>query len=346
MLNTVHILLAVLLVGLVGNISLHYTMMCSTKGDDSDALARSLRANLTSALEESERRLTSALEESERRDRRARELASELDRSYSNYLIHIPKAGGYSAFEYLALDRAELSAVPLSPKQAKVCNHGGAQINKWGTWDWCWLHTTESFYSTEPGRSFVILRDPVHHTMSMWNYCTQSPKRKSKWSSMPDNLEEWLTTWADVQAKKIGCPHLKHGGATERGCPSYRCYNALDLQSHRTKMMGRNPRDLEVLYDVVGLTDQMAASTCLISIAIHGKVPKRCDCSGKENRATEIRVSHGVTTHGHDANLTETQLRMIHAITSNDVPLVEAAGEIFREQVSRAEKEYDFKMCM
>ena len=135
MLSTVHIALAVLLLGVAGNLSAYYTTMRFVTGDGDAALVRSLRANLTSALEESEGRARKLEESGER----ARRLESELTTSYSNYLIHIPKAGGYSAFEYLSLDRAELSAVPLSKKQAQVCNHGGQQIEGWRKWKPCWM---------------------------------------------------------------------------------------------------------------------------------------------------------------------------------------------------------------
>ena len=57
-----------------------------------------------------------------------------------------------------------------------------------------------------------------------------------------------------------------------------------------------------------------------------------------ESKAKDIRVDHGVTAHGHDANVTDAQLRLIQNVTSSDGPLFRTAGEIFREQVARAEK--------
>lgn len=273
-------------------------------------------------------------------------LKKELMNSYSNYYLHIPKAGGFSALEYLKLDRLELSAIAGS---GKVCNHF-SHISGWKTWKTCWLHAAESTFSEEPARRFVVLRDPVRHVLSMWNYCTQSPKRKRKSKTMPASINVWLDEWERVKSLKIQCPQFAQGTGTERGCPSFRCYNPIDLQTKRTGMIGRNPMDLKGYYEVVGIVSELEKSTCLVSIAIHHKVPKRCICQKDaltENRTEQIRLDHGVISHGDDmaANITSGQLQIIENITKNDAALFKAAEEIFWRKVREVEKQYLITLC-
>lgn len=320
-------------------------------------------------------------------------LRAELLNSYSNYLIHLPKAGGYSAFEYLKRDRAELSVLAVNGgndgevADSRVCNHGGRQID-WESWEACWLHSTEGFFSVEPARRFVILRNPLHQVPSFWNYCTTSPKRSKKSKSMPSTLEAWLQTWQDVQNEQHAqnkhnrpndCPQIEQGGGREKGCPAFKCYNPIDLQTTRLKMHGKDPVDMERYFDVVGITEELEKSTCLISIAIHRKVPLRCDCSrvnggvGTNNDGTSgngtmmddtinnstsnestsakrrmeqrARIDHGVTTHGDEINLSKAALEMIHDITRNDRVLYDVAERIFWKEVERVERWYDIELC-
>lgn len=307
--------------------------------------------------------------EVDRLRKRNERLRKELQHSYgSNYYQHIPKAGGYSAFHYLELDRREISSIAAAArggknsssfsKSGRVCNHGGAQIGAWKKWrrDYprCWLHATESFYSPEPSRRFVVLREPVSHVLSMWNYCTQSPKRRRKARTMPRTMDDWLHAWEEVLPRELNCPQLTHGGGTERGCPAFKCYNPLNLQTERTRMKGRNPMDLRDRYEVVGILSELEKSTCLVSIVLHGRVPKRCVCSrgtsdGSASQAKapdKVRIDHGVIRHGDDlTNVTEYQLRAIRNITRDDDALYRTAESIFWEKVRDVEAEYDIALC-
>lgn len=274
-------------------------------------------------------------------------LRKELVLSYSNYYLHLPKAGGYSAFEYLKLDRQELSAIAGS---GEVCNHF-SQISGWKNWKPCWLHAAESVFSEKPARRFVVLRDPVSHVLSMWNYCTQSPKRKRKSKTMPTSIDKWLDEWKRVKSKKLSCPQFSQGSGTERGCPSFMCYNPIDLQTKRTGMMKRDPMDLQIYYEVVGIVSELEKSTCLITIAIHRKVPKRCICQSDvpthqtKREMEQIRIDHGVSSHGDDMNVTTDQLEAIQSITRKDAALYQAAEVIFWQKVQNIEAEYSIKLC-
>merc|ERR1712032_1201389 len=95
----------------------------------------------------------------------------------------------------------------------------------------------------------------------------------------------------------------------------------------------RDPYDyLPTAYNVVGLTSEMFKSTCLISISIHGSVPKRCNCGStsgsgsssssskkkkkkNEKQQKEIRFDHGVTEHGDTIQTTKEQLQFIQKLT-------------------------------
>jgi len=100
---------------------------------------------------------------------RASSLHDELQSSYSSFLIHTPKTGGYSLFSMLASDRSELSIVEPSI----ICNHFDEDL-EWRDWPRCWLHATESPFSTEPARRFAMVRNPRHHVPSMYYHCTES----------------------------------------------------------------------------------------------------------------------------------------------------------------------------
>jgi len=278
-------------------------------------------------------------------------LLDELQHSYSNYLIHTPKTGGYSLFRMLNAHRGELSVVQNRrvgyklDNNGNICNHAIASVEKWQEWPKCWLHSTESHFSTEPGRRFAMVRNPHHHVPSMYYHCTEAKEHLNRAHFMPETLDAWVEAWV----KKIQSPDYKRPTDVQPGrslANEYRCYNPHDLQS---RYMGfTNSTELTHMYEVVGLTEEMTRTSCLISIAIHEKVPKKCNCTGVDKEVEvieEARSDHGVKHHGDTVELSERALAAIDTLTRNDAILFQAAQRLFREKIAYVEDRYSFQMC-
>ena len=148
-------------------------------------------------------------------------------------------------------------------------------------------------------------------------------------------MEEWLEFWV----KKL------QNEGSELEDEEFECYNPINMQSRYLSYS--NGTKLLDMYEVVGLSTEMSKTACLISISIHGKVPKRCDCThGKENDVqAEVRYDHGVTRHGDSVNLTDRALEAIDTLTRTDALLYQATEEAFWYKVDYVEQLYSIKLC-
>lgn len=206
--------------------------------------------------------------------------------SASNYYLHIPKTGGYGAFSQLKRDYGH-----------HVCNHRVEPVSRWKSWGECWLHASESTQTNLADKQFVVVRKPHGHVLSQYFHCTESVPHRDRAHFMP-SLNVWLESWVNAS---------KH----QKTLDQYHCYNPVNLQVPRICEFPNPTNELPQHFDVVGLTEDLFRSTCLISISLHHIVPPRCNCSiGRRSRRLRPN-DHGVQHHGNTFKTTPEQTAII-----------------------------------
>ena len=119
--------------------------------------------------------------------------------------------------------------------------------------------------------------------------------------------------------------------------------NRLGVQSKK------QTKELPQLFDVVGITDDLFRSTCLMSISLEQKIPPRCNCSlgGAPGRRLNPKdPTHGVLHHGSTFQTTPQQTKWIEALTQLDLSLYDFGKHMLIKQVETIENQFKFTMCL
>ncbi len=190
-------------------------------------------------------------------------------------------------------------------------------------------------------RAYSLMRYPRDHVLSMYFHCKESKAHAGRGRLMPSTFDKWLQDFVAYQ----NTTEAKTKLALTKKLNGYSCYTPINMQSQR--LDARSKRDLVIKFDVVGITDEMEVSTCLISIGVYGTVPDRCNCSDASpyfmNNAT--KRDHKVTHHGATTKTTPEQDRLIAALTAVDLDLYNAAKELLKEKIRETEHRYGFQLC-
>jgi len=208
-------------------------------------------------------------------------------------------------------------------------HHHQAADQEWEAPD-CWLHTTTSELYASASASqqaratrFVVVRDPYQHVASIYNHC------KEKNEVDGTDLEGWLDTWDanDANTNGANCDDSPINPQSWSVMPA-------DVQLEEQFVLSH-------LYDTVGLTEEPDKTACLISIAVHRRVPPQCDCSTSDG-------SKRAKTDDDDSTmmiLTEEQRQAIAKLNDRDLHLYAVAQSLFRKEVERVQEQYNFEMC-
>ena len=186
--------------------------------------------------------------------------------------------------------------------------------------------------------NYIILRDPVAHTLSNYFHCKESKDHRRYSYRMP-TLDQWLDAWVDALTNETK--------ATENG--HFYCYDPRDFE---TKFVGFNAsaplaeskQMLKQKFDVIGDQSQMDKTVCMIHTRYAGWVPDECDCTDRRRRSLGS-VDHGVTHHGDTFNLTNHHSQKIDKLRPDDAKLYKLGQEIFAEQVAEVERTFQVKLC-
>lgn len=240
------------------------------------------------------------------------------------YFLHVPKCAGYSVFDTLQYDAEQLGL------KYNICNHFSASVSGWDEWlgaEACGMHATESTFSPgiPPQKQYTMVRSPSAHVVSMFYHCKESADHAYKKKLlMPDTIEEWLLKSEPSQL--------------------FDCYNPSNLQTARLGGVD----DLDHKFAVVGLTEEFVASTCLMSIHLHGAVPERCNCTettGQQKHGLYIpHHSHSVTHHG-DSPVSSFASKLIKERIRDDEILYTNAVSKLKKDLDVVEKRYDVQLC-
>ena len=180
--------------------------------------------------------------------------------NFTNYLIHLPKAGGTFARHQLNKD---MRTNKLVRKHGILCDKGVSPVNSYVNWptyydykardrlaerkearrlgshseapritksvrQQCGMYMTESHWSDVPKHVYSIIRDPREHIVSAYFHCKESKHHGKKFGHlMPDTLDEWLNEWVETKRKGKGLLKAQALKRMER----YRCYNPINMQS-------------------------------------------------------------------------------------------------------------------
>jgi hypothetical protein len=212
----------------------------------------------------------------------------------------------------------------------------------------CALHSSEAgLFKSHFGvpsaaeRAYSLMRYPRDHVLSMYFHCTESNSHADRAHHMPSTFDKWLQGFVAYQNTTDAITKSMLKGKLEE----YRCYTPINMQSQR--LDARSKSDLLVKFDVVGITDEMEVSTCLISIGVYGTVPDRCNCSDASPYFVDTAAirDHKVTHHGATTKTTPEQDRLIAALTAVDLDLYNAAKELLKEKIRETERRYGFQLC-
>lgn len=251
------------------------------------------------------------------------------------YYAHIPKTGGYGVRTLLNPD---LKQAGLRP----ICGQGLKNVSQWSNWTAndpeCIIHSSESIYSPRVKNTFTVVRSPLEHVLSQYFHCTESKSHKGKQHLMP-SLDVWLEEWHKVLTQNASMKVVK----------GYNCYHPINLQSAR---LGNPANATEILkrFYVIGVLSQLERSTCLMTIQITGKVPKRCNCTARKRKTVQrkrrrLLADHGVQHHGASFQMTEYQTKLATELTTRDAVLYNTALGLFENHIRYVEHKYSFQMC-
>ena len=268
----------------------------------------------------------------------------------ANYFVKLPKTGGTSARETLRSD-----AGPLSQTGGR-CSGDLALLShfKWGGQaKGCWLTDTEGRSPVDskgdhigvgtapgPNHRFTMIREPHSHVLSMFVHCTESPDHRDRRHFMPGTLAEWLKFW--VKQQRDPAQGVRYRDAPDQ---KFRCYTPMNFQWNRLSRPSK--QDLAANFDVVGLTSDFVRSTCMMSISILNKVPRRCDCThGEPNKQPMVvHKVHRVKHHGSSYPTTPQEDELIAELTRHDAQLLRDAEEHFRRKLDEIEQLWQIKIC-
>jgi hypothetical protein len=317
-----------------------------------------------------------------------KKLATKEDKVFSHFFSHIPKSGSsyaYSVIYQLTVRSPEWNALPEG-ELFRACDMGGggdpSKFNERYPYQfrgkkctmWMSEKPSRAYMSPSPEHSYVIVRQPKAHVLSMYFHCKESKIHRNRAHFMP-SLDDWLDAWVDAIGDQTKAKENKR---------LFRCYNPTNHQTEHVLFDPDKPdkdkgkEHLKSRYDVIGDTAQMDKSVCMIFIRWTGWVPKECDCSNASNalsikskltadsalfvaRASSRRRhlreqlldlgynltkhSHGVKNHGATFKTTQYQNQAIAKLNDMDDLLYEATREVFQEQVHEVEEEYQIKVC-
>ena len=276
---------------------------------------------------------------------------------FSHYLGHVPKSGTSFAFGAIVMLAFQLQKSHDVKEKFRPCNMGTGNSSFWQNFlyqykgDRCTMWMTEpGTYNAQAQHGYVILREPVSHTLSMFFHCAESEDHSKRAKFMP-SLDEWITAWHGAYANSSLAKKNK----------KFQCYNPLNFQS---KTIGYDPSlgkdDLRKKWDIIGDNSRMDKTICLIVIKYTGWVPEQCDCTDIPDQQSENRRrrrlyeltydkhkhGHGVAHHGSDHNITAEQRKKIEKFRQIDIQLYNlVVTEIFEEQVREVEQEHKIKLC-
>jgi hypothetical protein len=272
----------------------------------------------------------------------------------THYLGHIPKSGtsyAFGALSKLLYRMPEYHEYIRVHGQYRTCNEGAVMVRKWRnkfTYEYrdsrCTLWMTEpGSYSSDAQHGYVILREPIGHTVSMYFHCTESRDHHRMAYRMPSTIDEWIQAWHDAQNNQTKARENKY----------FQCYDPLDFQARTIAFdpaLGKE--DIRKKWDIIGDNAQMDKTVCLILIKYSGWVPKECDCTNQRRRLGNDLAydpnthAHGVQHHGASFQTTPKQQQMISDIRRIDLQLYDlVVKEIFPEQVREVEQEHNITIC-
>ncbi|KAG7369584.1 hypothetical protein IV203_027330 [Nitzschia inconspicua] len=272
---------------------------------------------------------------------------------FTHYLGHIPKSGTSYAFGALARILSTMPEYqPLKGlERFRGCNMAATQVRKWkkkfmyqygGSRCTMWM-TEPGLYTPDAMHSYVIIREPISHTVSMYFHCKESQDHKRLAYRMPSTFDEWVQAW-----------HTALRNATKlRENKDFACYDPINFQSNAIAYdpsLGKE--DLRKKWDIVGDSAQMDKTVCLILIKYTGWIPKECDCTDQRRRLENVleydpnQHAHGVQHHGATFQTTSQQEQLISEFRSVDQQLYDlVVNEIFPEQVREVEQQYNIAVC-
>jgi sarcosine oxidase delta subunit len=274
---------------------------------------------------------------------------------FSHDLGHIPKSGTSFAFGAIAelvwgMDEYQQLA---ETKLFRPCNEGAKRVKEWKSFLYqhngrrCNMWMTEpGWYNADAEHSYVIIREPVSHTLSMYFHCKESKEHENKAHLMP-TLDDWIRAWHDAQTNTT----------TLRDTNNFHCYNPTNFQSRAIAFNSElGKEDIRKKWDIIGDHAQMEKTICLIVIKYTGWIPKPCDCTNilelqNHRQLYEVtydkdRHAHGVTHHGSTFSITQEQRQRIQQFRNIDMKLYDlVVSEIFEEQVQEVEHMYNIQLC-
>ena len=173
-----------------------------------------------------------------------------------------------------------------------------------------------------PVRLIVMLREPVAHAVSMYSHCQSrgSDGMRSRHYE-PIGLEELIAIWASGNRSQTGLAQARH------------CGYAFD--NRQTAQLGGDvSRAMRLIdeADVVGTTDEYAASLCLLTARLGARLPPACTSC----RAAAVAVSH--VTHRTDSasiGIPGGTLSQLRALTRRDALLHARASARLQRDLER-----------
>ncbi len=291
-----------------------------------------------------------------------------------HFLTHIPKTGGTQSAILLSRFmirnvlgkrlKAELQRVNSTrPFQFLPCNFGNAKVESVFKKGAHFRGTACTLWIIEQRRpidsfeyAYTLIRHPHQHIISQYFHCKESTVHQKKAEYMPPTLTDWLVAWIDIAKSK-----KQEVGSKVGQNPHFQCYDPRNQQTSYAEFAfayHQNPNipfdiakakaELESRFDVLGITDRTAQSTCLFAIHYTGWVPPQCDCTNYQELPTNVSLegtSHGVQHHGSSYQTNSTEEFLLDELSRWDRVLYQIAQDIFWQRLIETEYEYGVRIC-
>ena len=301
----------------------------------------------SSSPEKNHQPQTSKLTKKQQREKMVKLHLNSTEKVFTHFFSHLPKSGSTYAFKaLLELVNKEFRGSPKN-RRFRPCNMRLEPAENFtrmyrakeqGVKCTLWMSERPAKLNRAQ-HNYVILRDPLSHTVSNYFHCTESGGHRNRAHLMP-SLDHWLTAWVDALDNQTKAQE-NH---------KFRCYNPMNFESSFTGFkssasLAENKQMLLQKFDVLGDNAQMDKTVCMIFARYAGWVPDPCDCTDQRRRRLGGKVSHGVKHHGNTFNLTDYQRDMIVKLRTQDTLLYELGKEIFAEQVAEVENTFRVRLC-
>lgn len=299
---------------------------------------------------------------------------------FDHFLVHTPKSGGSYAFDglrQLLQQTTEYQSLPVKARRT-ICDGRTRPTTQFETrypYDdkaasskfslrrgansavICDFWMAEQPYTALAKHNYIVMRHPRAHILSQYFHCKESINHYDRWKYMP-SLTAWLEAWVaaihnETQVQLNQHFHCFDARNMQAQFAGWRSTSSSITQDDQNTTVAAFEQYLSSHFDVVGDNARMWPSICAILIRYTGGwIPPDCDCTATtpppqdRNRQLKIHLyGHGVRHHGSSYVTTARQDDLLAQLMDQDLPLYQAAQQVFENQRRSIEAQYGIQIC-